>query len=345
LNNYIAVSLVLVITCIAGSQTQNTSPQILSRTNLDEFITQVQDDTYDCKFDEALVLADKIIRAFPGDPEGYLYKCGVRWKMLEEGCVSSKDSAKDEIKVLIDKACVLSGQKLQSDPNNVRSLFYYASSLLYRAGFGAVNHDWFAVMSDGGKAKQLLEKAISMDSSFYDAYSGLGAFNYYAARIPWYVKPVALLLGVNGNEEKGVAELKKAVRFGNYSKAEAAVFLASVVYVNDEDYANAAALMSQLHQQYPDNLDFVQNLCHDHFELHNYQEVIRLANTALEGTDPDGSCHQKSLSFIRFYRGESYEKMNEKVKAISDFQIVVRVRGENYPGRQAKVALDKLRNQ
>ena len=340
-----AAALVVLILWASLAHSQDHVPKTFSQSDLDEVIAMVQDDTYDCRYDDALAGANKIIRACPLEPQGYLYKCGVCWKMLEDGCVSSKDSAKQEIMALIDKAAGIANEELQSDHSNVKAHFYYATSLLYRAGFAAVNHDWFSVLSDGGKAKQMLEKTIELDSSFYDAYSGLGAFNYYSARIPWYVKPVALVLGVSGDKEKGIAELKMALRYGNYSRTEAAVFLGSVVYVNDEDYADAISMMSRLHSQYPDNVDFVRDLCHDNYELRNYVEVVRLADESLRIHNGFGPCHQESLCVIRFYRGKSYEKLNEKQKAIADFEIVVKVSGDHYSGREAKAALDKLRRQ
>ncbi|MFZ1082349.1 MAG: tetratricopeptide repeat protein [Candidatus Kryptoniota bacterium] len=343
MTKYIVLFLILILWIQPGqsgwAQPKNSSD------NLDEMISEILDDTYNYKFDDAIKATDKIIRILPDEPEGYLYKCGVCWKMLEEGCDEPVDSTKREIKFLIDKACALAAGKINSNPNDVMAHFYYAGSLVYLARYEAMSHDWFAVMSDGSKAKKMLEKDIEIDPHFYDAYSGIGAFNYYAARIPWYLKPIAFVLGISGNEDEGIAELKEAAQFGKYSKIEAAVFLASVVCVNEEDYSSAVKLMANLHRQYPDNLDFVKNLCHDDYEMQNYEEVVDLANSALEMDNAIGLCHRNTLSLIRFYRGESYEKLDDKNKAIADYESVVKLNGNGYSGKEAQEALDKLRSQ
>ena len=339
---FLLLSLILLMQFDAISQSRNSFPQDSVTNNYGEMITSIINDTYDSKYDNALKETDKLIIAFPNDPVGYLYKSGVYWKMFEEGCYESKDSAKLQIKTLIDRACEVSRQRLDADPDDIMTNFYCAGSLVYRAGFEAMDHDWIAVMSDGLKAKKLLEKTIELDPNFYDAYSGLGAFNYYADRIPWFLKPIAFVLGVRGNEAGGIAQLKKAVQSGKYAKVEASVFLASVVYVNNGDYSNAAKLMNELHQQFPDNLDFVKNLCHDYYEQQMYFDVVRLANSALEMEDEKGPCHRNSLCLIRFYRGKSFEKLNEKNKAIADYEIVLEEDGDGYPGREAKAALEKL---
>ena len=308
-------------------------------------ISSTIDDTYSYRFNSALETADKMIASYPKEPEGYLYKCGVYWKMLEEGCVGSTDSTKREIKQLIDKACRLSAVKVDANPNDVKGLFYYAGSLVYRARYEAAKSDWLSVMSDGIKTKKLLEKVIELDPSFYDAYSGLGAFNYYAAHIPWYLKPLALVLGISGNEEEGIAQLKKATQFGKYAKAEAANFLASVVYMNKEDYSDAATLMRELHQQYPDNLDFVRSLCSSYYRMQDYTDVIRYADSVLSRRDRGNGFCPTSIGYIRYLRGASYERLNEKDKAIADFEMVVKLNGGDRACKEAQAALDRLKRQ
>jgi tetratricopeptide (TPR) repeat protein len=347
LMKYFVLSLTLILSVHAEvlAQAVNSFPSNLSNLSLDGMITSILDDTYDCKFVEALSKTDKLIAAFPGNPEGYLYKSGIYWKMLEEGCVESKDSTKAEIRLLIDKACELSRRELDAHPNDIMAHFDCAGSLAYRAGSEAINHDWLAVMSDGIKAKEMLEKTIEIDPNFYDAYSGIGAFNYYAAHVPWYLKPLAFVIGLRGNEDEGIAQLKKAAQFGKHAKIEAAVFLATVVYVNKQDYTEGAKLLLELHRQFPDNLDFLRDLCHDYYEMENFTEAIRCADAALSTDDPVGLCYRKSISYIRFYRGKSYEKLNKKDSAIADYEMVVKLDGDDYSGREAKAALEKLRGQ
>jgi len=341
----LSLSLILFFRAEVWAQSAGSPPGSPVNFSFDGLITRILDDTYDCKFDEALTKSDDLIAAFPDNPEGYLYKSGICWKMLEEGCVESRDSTKREIKVLIDKACELSERELDAHPGDTMAYFHYAGSLAYRAGFEAISHDWLAVMSDGINAKKMLEKTIEIDSNFYDAYSGLGAFNYYGSHIPWYLKPLAFVVGVRGNEDVGIAQLKKAAQFGKHAKIEASVFLATVVYVNEEDYSDAAKLLVELHRQFPDNLDFTRDLCRDYYEMQKFNEAIRCADAALSMDDPVGMCHRKSVSYIRFYRGKSYERLNERNKAIADYEVVVKLDGDAYSGREAKAALEKLRTQ
>ncbi len=322
--------------CFAQSQS--------SAAGLESMMHATNEFTYNYDFDKAVETTEKMIASYPTKPEGYLYKCGVYLKMTEEDCIGSVDTATLGISKLIDKACELSDAEVKENPNDVLGLFCYAGALVYRARSEAAHRDWLAVMSDGIKTKKLLAKAIEIDSNFYDAYSGLGAFEYYAARIPWYLKPIAFVLGVSGNEDEGIVQLMKAAQLGKYSRIEACELLASVVYTNKEDYSSAEKIMFELHRQFPRNLDFVRNLCRDYYEMQNYAAVISFADTALAMSNPPASCHSRSLGYIRFYRGKSYERLNENEKAIADYETVIRLNGADYSGREARAALEELRN-
>ncbi len=258
--------------------------------------------TYNYRFESALLTTDSMISTYPQSPEGYIYKCGIYSKMLAEESFDSPDSIWKVYKKLVGRACELSKTSYEANPDDVENLFHYASALVYRSRYDAWKRDWFGLMSDGVKSRKLLEKAIKLEPDFYDAYSGIGAFNCYAAHLPWYLKPVALVLGIKGNEEEGIAQLKRAARLGNYSRAEAASFLTDVVYSDKKEFPKMAGLALELHEQYPGNLDFVRTLCFASYKLHHYRKVIQYADPILARYTDDTS-RFVSLAYIRFNRG------------------------------------------
>lgn len=338
--------------------------------------------TYNYRFEAALATTDSMISTYPDRPEGYIYKCGIYSKMLAEDLFDSPDSIWQEYKGLVERACELSKTSFEANPEDVEGLFHYASALVYRSRYDAWKRDWLGLMSDGVKSRKLLEKAIKLEPDFYDAYSGIGAFNYYAAHLPWYLKPVALILGIKGNEEEGIVQLKKAARLGNYSRAEAASFLTDVVYSDKKEFPKIAILALDLHKEYPGNLDFVRTLCFACYKLHNYRKVIQYADPLLACCAGDSS-RFLSLAYIRFYRGEAYaalktnyggaivdysktiqmgepsvlvsqayygrgslyERLGKRGKAIADFETAMKLNGDDRSCRLARAALDSLKSQ
>ncbi len=301
------------------------------------------DQTYSYRFDDALATTAEMIASYPTEPEGYLYRSGIYWKMMQEGCLERSDTTKQELKRLIDQACRFSEAGLDTNKDDVKTMFYYAGSLVYRAKYEMMKSDWLGVMSDGNKAKKLLENVLRLDPRFYDAYSGIGAFNYYTAHLPWYMGPFALILGIRGNGERAIQQLRTAAAKGKYAKTEAADFLASVVYVNEKKFEDAVSIMRGLHREYPGNLNFIRELCSSCYQMGKYEETVRYADLALEHLDDVDTCCRTSLTYIRFYRGASFEKLDQKARAIADFEIVAGMNNSEYACKQAKVELEGLR--
>ena len=380
--NFLAAAAMVAVTVMFASHAEALSTDRSSvHTSLGALIDSTVVNTYNYRFTRALGFADSMISSYPDRPEGYIYSCGIYSKMIAEHCFKSPDSIWNRYVVLVEKACELSKDRVESDPKNVHSLFHYASALVYRSRYEAAKSDWFGLMADGMKSRKILEKAVKLDPHFYDAYSGIGAFNYYAAHLPWYLKPIALVLGINGNETVGIDELKKAAKLGNFSKAEAASFLADIVYVDKKNYSGIVRLSLELHQLYPGNLDFIRSLCFGYYKLREYGRVLLYADSCLSEYRGADSLRFVSLSYIRFYSGEAYaalrknyggavadlsktiemgepsvlvsrayyrrgsvyERMGEKGKAISDFETAIRLNGDDNACRKARLALDSLR--
>ncbi len=71
--------------------------------------------------------------------------------------------------------------------------------------------------SKGKSAVAALEKSLEIDPTSYDAYLGLGLFEYYCSKFTGAIKILAWLIGFKGNSEKGLEYVTKAMTHGKYS--------------------------------------------------------------------------------------------------------------------------------
>lgn len=76
------------------------------------------------------------------------------------------------------------------------------------------------------KAKSL----ETADNQNPDTLLGLGAYDYFASRLPARIRPFAWLLGISGDREKGLSEIEEAMRHGRHLKIEAAMVRASAYW-------------------------------------------------------------------------------------------------------------------
>jgi len=99
--------------------------------------------------------------------------------------------------------------------DKARLLFYRGSALGYKAFYQGRCGQWLAGLNNGLHSVTDLQQAVTLDSTLYEAYLGIGVYQY------WRSTKLKLLLWtpfVSDLREQGIANIKKAVRFGRHSR-------------------------------------------------------------------------------------------------------------------------------
>jgi hypothetical protein len=89
------------------------------------------------------------------------------------------------------------------------------------------------------------------DNQNPDTLLGLGAYDYYAARLPAYIRPFALLLGISGDREKGLSEIEEAMHHGRHLKIEAAMVRASAYWSEGQYGQFVTTIEENIARKYP----------------------------------------------------------------------------------------------
>lgn len=79
-----------------------------------------------------------------------------------------------------------------------------------------------------------LEEALAEDSTVYDAYFGLGLFEYFVDRYSGVTQFILNILGFEGNRERGLKYIQIAIEGGKYAVDAAKLALISL-YIGYED--------------------------------------------------------------------------------------------------------------
>ncbi len=341
---------------------------------------------YNYKFDKAFRVADRMIASKPDEPYGYFYKSMIYWEIFRsrgatEGGAEPPDSVSARFQHLIEKSIELSEAKIDADGNDIEGLFYYGGALGYRARYEGMKGNWFSAASDGANSRKYLERVVAMDSTRFDAYLGIGAFDYYASHVPWFLKPISFLFGLNGREDDAMRELKMAVKSGTYARAEAAEFLAVTVYMSKGMWPDALEVLAGLHTEYPLNPGFARNLCIVLYKMNDYPAAVRFADSTLGTYSAGGPDYMFNTGYMRilramsnlklktnyrsavtdcgevisagqpeflipwayYIRGAIFAEWNLKEEAASDFETVLRMKDFDASRSRAEQALDSLK--
>jgi tetratricopeptide (TPR) repeat protein len=152
---------------------------------------------------------------------------------------------------------------VRREPDRAEAWFYLGAAYGSRVQYNAQRGEYFAAARDGKRIKTSLEQAISLDPALYDAYFGIGLYQYYADTAPAVLKMLRwLLLLPGGNKVEGMKQMLQARERGTLLKAEAAyqLHLIDIWYEHKPD--EALGLLGELRAHYPHNPIFVLNTAH-----------------------------------------------------------------------------------
>src|SRR5262249_21154788 len=127
---------------------------------------------------------------------------------------------------------------------------YAGGALGLRGRMEVTQHHWLSAYRFGKRGHADLKKAIALDPRLEDAYLGLGIYDYYADTLKG-VQAVLSAIMMHGDRQRGLAEMKRAMRQGKHSRVEAKLFLMDAYASWEKQPENALAIAQELYQEFP----------------------------------------------------------------------------------------------
>lgn len=272
------------------------------------------------QFEEADKISDEMIRMEPENAIGYFIKTKNNFWMCAFG------NMKDEyIKNFVDssfKTIDISRKMLDKNKDDANALFYMGNAYLFLGRWYGEDGSWLKAFWYGRKGTNYLKKALKKDPGYYDAYLGTGIYKYYADVLPRFIKSISFLLGLGGDREEGIKEVKLASLKGDLTRDEAKFVLAQAVYYEIEnDFEAALPLFEELEIKYPDNPNIKIPLIQTYRKLYKYDPAVEAVKKALKIKSLDKFPELHTM-FYR-YLGNTYADMNEYDKAVQAFDTAI----------------------
>ena len=234
---------------------------------------------YDLKFQEAFKAADEAIAIAPDDPLPSVTQAWVsffreldRLHALRSEVFATDDNfnARDSFAwdpankkifdTALDRAEKLAQARLDHDPNDARALLAMAlSNGLHGDDIGLFTKKDLKALSYIKTATTFGEKLLAQSPDSYDAYVATGLGKYVIGRRSAPVRWVLRVGGYKGDEQEGIRELSLAADHARYL-APFARILVAFEDVRKNDSVSARRRLEDLHQQFPNNPLFVEEL-------------------------------------------------------------------------------------
>lgn len=228
---------------------------------------------YQLNFGMSRELTRRLQTMYPDHPVGYLLEAESYWW---EAQADPENKAIENAYYAVQKSAVEKGLGAlnQNKYARIETLSYLASSYGSLARFQLTRKNaYYSALRSGIKAIRYARQVYQIDPEYYDVYAGLGAYNYFTAVLPAVIKPFAFLIGVRGQKELGLEQLRIAMDKSRHSITEAKIVYYAVL-LDEKKYPEALRLLEELTAEFPDNFVFYDWI-YSWFEMqHRFTEGI-----------------------------------------------------------------------
>ncbi|OGU48813.1 MAG: hypothetical protein A2000_09310 [Ignavibacteria bacterium GWB2_36_8] len=275
--------------------------------------------SYHFRWDKAEDIFRDVIKKYPDRPEGYHYLSGIYvWFYL-----SSKDKNDLNIFTTYSDSAIEKGlELLELNPDDDALLCLVGSNYSYRAIAFASAENYLDAVWAGKKSDSFLNDAIEINPERYDAYLGLGLYNFAAGQTPGAFRWVLKLTGMGGDKELGIRYIKLAADEGNYTKTEAQYYYSQIT----QDYTDATYYLTNLVNKYPENILFKYSLA----SLNIKERKLDAAEKILiKIVNRDDEKFDQVIAFSNFLIGDVFYKKNEYDSAIIHYKKFLQTTPDN----------------
>ncbi len=337
---------------------------------------------YRLEFERAEEAFRKLDEVRPSHPSGSLFLAGLYWwRSSQDFDLPDKDPSLEKAFRRAIQEGVKKAERREKWGGSVAERHFYKGMAYGLMGrWHILNYRWVRAYYWGSKGHRQLKKAVKGDPELYDAYLGLGIFDYYAETLPRMLK-IPSLLFVRGDKERGLREVDLTLRKGRYNSVEARLFLINTYNEHERRPQDAMRLAEELMEGDRENLffslfkiitlsylkdwegllkeagDFVETAERNpqgaireqlplaRLYMGNAAIALRRPESALriltEGIEKASDPRKGWVGYCRLRRGQAYDILGEREKALEDYRGVLQRKVFWYEDRDAKKGLKK----
>ncbi len=275
-----------------------------AQTEIEKKISTALEQSYNFKWKGAEETLHRIINKYPDDPRGYHYLSGIYlWYYL-----GSKDKNNFDLFVDYSDSAIEAAEKiLDEKPEDKKIIYTIGANYTYRAIVFSNAGNYLDAAWATKKSESYLSNLLEIDSLQYDAYLGLGLYNFAVGHIPSAFNWALSLVGFDGNKEIGLKYIKLGAEKGKRSKIEAEYYLSQILSEVMFEYDAAGKYLKSLNKKYPDNLLFSYGSAVLELKQRNLNESQKFLKKIVNKKEEN---FKQIISFSNFLMGDVFFKQN-----------------------------------
>lgn len=143
------------------------------------------------------------------------------------------------------------------------------------------NRHWWKSYKVGKDAKEQLQRAIEINPDLYDAYAGIGIYDYFVAKLPGIVRWLAFT-GQTADPADGMRLIELSLEKGSYTNVGTRAALTLIFLRNELEPERALETIDALIEEHPESPFFGSLKLIALFDLGRPEELMLEANRQAE---------------------------------------------------------------
>lgn len=204
---------------------------------------------------EAVKHFSEALKRYPKHPYPHFGMAMTKWATLEYLEDESDPALEHEYAEMTEEAIKIGADWLDEHPGDANAYLCVGGMYGLRARLAVLQHRWIKAYFDGRKALRNTRKALKINPELYDAYLGLGMYEYYAGTLHGAIKVLAMFL-MRGDAGKGLEMLNACKEKGYFNALAAKLLLIEIYTTTGSKYADSKTAVKwskELRGKYPNH--------------------------------------------------------------------------------------------
>lgn len=287
--------------------------ELFGQSQIQILIQQGLDQAYNMELTSAEKTFNKVIELRPNSPLGYYQIAQIHFWIY----LGSRDPGEYQVFLkFADTARERAEKVIDKNPKDFQTRYIAGNLASFRAMAQATNNSSVDAFWSSKKAVSYYEETLELNPKFYNAYLGLGLFDYAMSFVPDFLKWAVNLTGLSSNKQRGFNYIKTAFKKGT-EKTEAAFHLSKIYTDYLAEYDSAFSLLQSLTSRYPSNTLFIYQYA---VSLIKDKQLDR-ANDLLNRVIKLNNKKLPQITALSYFRkGEIYFKKNQFKNAVRNYK-------------------------
>ena len=242
-----ALLLTAVLAVPAGALTSGITPEI------DTLVRKGIDGIYSMDFDAAQRDFTALKAVNPALPYGDFGQAAVGWARYVYESEMGDDSLLKPFDESVRRTVDTSKAWLALHPDDADVMVTLGAAEGIQGRLQVTRRQYLRAYMSGRSSMKAVRAAVKLNPQLYDAYLGLGMYDYYTDLYPRMIRALAKVI-LGGNRERGIHQLRLAAEKGRWMSVAAKMILVEI-YTHDpygaRDGAAASAFMEEIRGRYP----------------------------------------------------------------------------------------------